>query len=183
MLLLVRDVLRFAGRAHPIALDRFGQDDGRLAFVLRRRVVGRVDLARVVTAALQVPNLFVGPIRHQLGRLRVASEEMLAHEGAVVGLERLILAVDALVHQLNEPSGLVALEQRVPVAAPDHLEDVPTRAAKLAFEFLDDLTVAAHGAVEPLQIAVDHEDQVIEPLARGDRDRAERFRFVAFAVA
>ena len=34
------------------------------------------------------------------------------------------------------------------------------------FEFLDDLAVAAHRAVEPLQVAVDDEDQVVELLAR-----------------
>jgi hypothetical protein len=58
-------------------------------------------------------------------------------------------------------------EQRVPHAAPDHLEHVPAGALEAAFEFLNDLAVAAHGAVETLQVAVDHEDQVVELLASG----------------
>ena len=54
---------------------------------------------------------------------------------------------------------------------------------KMAFELLNDLAVAADRAVEPLQVAVDDEDQVVELFARGERDRAERFRLVGFAVA
>src|SRR5262249_6870422 len=49
-------------------------------------------------------------------------------------------------------------------------------------ELLDDLAVAADRTVEPLQVAVDDEDQVVELLARRQRDRAERFRLVGLAV-
>ena len=51
-------------------------------------------------------------------------------------------------------------------AAPDHLDHVPAGAAEIGFQLLDDLAVAAHRAVEALQVAVDDEDQVVEPLAR-----------------
>jgi hypothetical protein len=54
---------------------------------------------------------------------------------------------------------------------------------KIAFEFLDDLAVAAHRAVEPLEVAVDDEDQVVELLARRQADGAERLRLVGLAVA
>ena len=78
---------------------------------------------------------------------------------------------------------LVAREQRVPAVAPDHLDHVPARAAERALELLDDLAVAAHRAVEALQVAVHHEDQVVELLARGEADRAERLGLVHLAVA
>ena len=54
---------------------------------------------------------------------------------------------------------------------------------KAAFQLLDDLAVAAHRAVQPLQVAVDDEDQVVQSLAGGQRDRAQRLRLVALAVA
>ena len=95
----------------------------------------------------------------------------------------LILAVDDLAHPLDEQAVLVLREQRIPVLAPQHLDDVPARAAEHRLELLDDLAVAAHRAVEPLQVAVDDEDQVVELLARGQRDGAERFGLVGFAVA
>ena len=50
-------------------------------------------------------------------------------------------------------------------------------------ELLDDLAVAAHRAVEALQVAVDDEDQVVELLAAGEAKRAERLGLVALAVA
>ncbi len=67
--------------------------------------------------------------------------------------------------------------------APDDLDHVPAGAAEDALELLDDLAVAAHRAVESLQVAVDDEDQVVEGFAASQRNRAERLRLVAFAVA
>src|SRR5207253_1425927 len=51
LLLLMGDVLALAGRAHPVALDRLGEDHRRLAVVLDRGLVGRVDLALIEAAA------------------------------------------------------------------------------------------------------------------------------------
>src|SRR5262249_9319190 len=46
-----------------------------------------------------------------------------------------------------------------------------------------DLAVAADRAVEALQVAVDHEDEVVEVLAGGQRDAAQGFGLVGLAVA
>ena len=64
-----------------------------------------------------------------------------------------------------------------------HFDDVPSGAAEDGFQFLNDLAVAADGAIEPLQIAVHDEDQIVEPFARGERNRTERFGLVHLAVA
>ena len=45
LLLLMGDVLALAGLAHAVALDRLGEDDGRLALGVDRLVIGRIDLA------------------------------------------------------------------------------------------------------------------------------------------
>ncbi len=55
--------------------------------------------------------------------------------------------------------------------------------AELGLELLDDLAVAAHRAVEALEVAVDDEEEVVESLARSERERAERLGLVALAVA
>ena len=113
----------------------------------------------------------------------MAAEEVLAHERAVVGLHGLVVAVQRVHHDLAQDAVLVARQQRIPVAAPDQLDDVPARAAELAFQLLDDLAVAAHRAVQALQVAVDDEDQVVQLLARRDADGAQAFHFVHLAVA
>ena len=93
------------------------------------------------------------------------------------------LAVDRRVHLVDEHAVDVAGEQLVPAAPPDHLDDVPTRAAERRLELLDDLAVAAHRAVEALQVAVDDEDQVVELLTRRDREPGGRLGLVHLAVA
>jgi hypothetical protein len=54
---------------------------------------------------------------------------------------------------------------------------------KVAFELLDDLAVAAHRAVQALQVAVDDEDQVVELFARRQADGAQALGLVHLAVA
>ena len=183
LLLLVGDVLALAGRAHAVALDGLGEDHGRAALGAHRLGVGGVDLRRVVAAAVEAPDLVVGPVLDALGQLRVGAEEVLAHVGAVARLERLVLAVDALVHAALEQPVVVGLQQRIPLVAPDHLEHVPAGAAEDRLELVDDLAVAAHGTVEPLQVAVDDEHEVVEVLVAGERDRAQGLRLVGLAVA
>src|SRR4029077_13776832 len=82
-----------------------------------------------------------------------------------------------------EEAGVVGLDERVPVAPPDDLDDVPAGAAEGGLQLLNDLAVAAHRAVEPLQVAVDDEDQVVELLAGGEGDGAQGLRLVGLAVA
>ena len=78
---------------------------------------------------------------------------------------------------------MVVLQERVPLAAPDHLDDFPASAAENALEFLDDLAVAAHRTIQPLQVAVHHEVQVAELFTSSQRNRAQRLRLVTLAIA
>src|SRR5215470_9183407 len=108
---------------------------------------------------------------------------MFAEIGARFGRVFLPLAVDDLAHAFDEQSFAILGEQRIPIAAPDHFDDVPSRAPESGLELLDDVAVAANRAVQPLQVAVDDEDQVVESLARGQRDCPQRLRLVHLAVA
>src|SRR5215217_1721207 len=81
----------------------------------------------------------------------------------------LIFAVDDLAHSLDQQPVLVFCEQRIPVFAPDDLDDIPTRAPEHRLELLDDLAVAANGTIEALQIAVHDEDEVVDLFARRQR--------------
>src|SRR3990170_193880 len=114
---------------------------------------------------------------------RVGAEEVLPDVGAAGDRELLELPVDGLVHLVDEHPVDVAGEELIPLATPDDLDDVPAGAAEQALELLDDLAVAADGSVEALEVAVDDEDEVVEPLARGERDRAQRLGLVGLAVA
>ena len=59
LLLLVRDVLAFAGLAHAEAFDGLRENHGRPPFVMHGLVVRGIDLHRVVTAAVQMPDVLV----------------------------------------------------------------------------------------------------------------------------
>src|SRR6185436_7285063 len=118
-----------------------------------------------------------------LAGTRVTAEEVLPDVRARLSLVRLVVAVRGDVHQVDQRAVGVGGQQRVPLAAPDHLDDVPAGAAEERLELLDDLAVAAHRAVEPLQVAVDDEGQVVQFLAGGDADGSHRLRLVHLAVA
>src|SRR5262249_31448401 len=114
--------------------------------------------------------------------LRILAEEVLANVLAIARFILLILPIDAFAHALYEQATFVLVEQCIPIVAPNHLDDVPAGADEQAFQLLNDLAVAADWTVEPLQVAIHHENQVVELLAARERDRAECFRFVGLPV-
>src|SRR5207253_7353633 len=120
---------------------------------------------------------------HEFEQLGVFAEEVLPQIGAVLGLIGLEVAVDALFHPPLQQSTVIASKELVPVAAPDDFDHVPSRALEDALQFVDNASVAAHRAIQALQIAVDYEDQVLQLLARTQRDRAQRLDLIHLAVA
>ena len=179
---LVHIVLALAALAHAKTLDGFDQQYGRLTHVLDGGMVSGIDLLRVVSATAQRPDVIVAHLGHHLRRLRVSPKEILAHVGAVVGLERLVVTVERVHHQLVQRTVLVTRQQRVPVAAPQQFDDVPAGTTKLAFELLNDLAVAAHRAVQPLQVAVDDKNQVVQLFPRRHADGTAALDLVHLAV-
>src|SRR6476620_9523642 len=151
--------------------------------MLRGRSIGSIDLLRIMAATGQCPDLVVGHAGDHRLQFRILAKEMLPHVGAVFGLEVLVLAVDCLLHALQQDAGGVASNQRIPARAPDVLDDVPAGAAEDAFQLLDDLAIAAHWPIEALQVAVDDEYEVVESLTPAERDGAEAFRLIGLAIA
>ena len=148
-----------------------------------RRLEGRVHLGRVVAAPVQLAQLVVRVALDKIQEARIGAEEVVADVGARLDGVLLVLAVDGLLHAPGQQPVAVRGQQWIPVGAPDHLDHVPAGAAEGGLQLLDDLAVAAHRTVEALQVAVDHEDQVVQPLAGRQGDRAHRLRFVHLAVA
>ena len=180
---LVHVVLALARFAHAKTFDGLDQQHGRLACVIHSFVESGIDLFGVMSAAAQIKNFFVRHLGHHFQGAWIATKEMFAHIGAVVGFHGLVVAVQRVHHDFLERTLFVAGQQGVPTGAPQQLDDVPARATELAFKLLHDLAVASHRAVQALQIAVDHEDQVVQVLAGGQTDGAQGFDLVHLAIA
>src|SRR5690625_1024436 len=134
-------------------------------------------------AAVEPPNVLVGHVGNHFTKLVIGAKKVLAHVSTIIGPVFLILAINRLFHALAQNALGVASQQRIPIGAPDHLDDIPTGAAEKPFKLLNDLAVAAHRTVEALQVAVDHKDEVVEMLAPGQRNGTQRLRLVHFAIA
>ncbi len=111
-----------------------------------------------MAAAIQAPDFIVRHVGHHLQQFRIFAEEMFAHIGAIFGFVSLVLSVHHFLHAFLQQAILVLGEQAIPLAAPYDLDDIPAGATEYAFQFLNDLAVAAHRSVEALQIAVHHKD-------------------------
>src|SRR5690554_1669251 len=177
-------VLGFTRCTKTIALDGVGQNHGGLAVrVVYRLVVGRVNLVRVVATTVQLLDISVRKVFRQLGQLRMFAEELLAGIGGTLERQVLQFAIAQLVHGPLHHAVFVFLEQRIPHAAPDHLDNIPAGTTEHAFQFLDNLAVAPYRAVQALQVAVNHPDQVVQLLAAGLGDRTQGFRLIALTIA
>ena len=166
-----------------IALDGLEQHHAGLAAHFGGLAEGGVDLAVVLAAALDGANFLIGEGLHQFAQFRRVLHPVLAHRIAGGDGVHLVVAVHRLLHARLQDAVVVAGQNRIPAAAPDDLDDVPIRAPEGALQFLDDLAVAAHRPVEALQIAVDHQHQVVELLPARDVDGAEHLRLIGLAVA
>ena len=145
---LVGGVFAFTRLAHAIALDRLDQQHRGLAGgVVVRTVEGGIHLGRIVATTAQGPNLVVAHFGHHLQQLWVAAKEVFAHKRAVVGFKGLIVTIQGVHHDFAQRAVFVFLQEWVPVAAPQQLDDVPARATEFALQLLDDLAVATHRAV------------------------------------
>ncbi|CAB4809140.1 unannotated protein [freshwater metagenome] len=166
-------------------LDGLAQNDGGrpAAEVVDGGHIRGIELVIVVPTAREVEQIVVGQVRDHLAQPWVGAKEVLANEVAIFDRVTLKLAVDGVVHLIEQHAVGVGGQQVVPLGSPDHLDHVPAGTAERGLEFLDDLAVAAHGTIESLQVAVDHEDQVVELLSARQRNRPERFGFVALTVA
>ena len=95
----MRNILAFARFAHAVTLDRFRQYNGGSAGRLDRLGVGRVNLVRIVSAAIEAPDILVRHVGDHVMRFRILAEEMFARVGAALGLVCLVLAVDGFFHE------------------------------------------------------------------------------------
>ncbi len=154
-----------------------------MPFGLVGMVKGCIHLLCVMATPAQTPDLLVRHVGHHLQCPRVTCEEILAHEGAVVRLECLVVAVQCVHHDFAQGAILVALEQRIPVFPPQQFDDVPAGTAEIALKLLDNLAVTTDRTIESLQIAVDDKHQVVEVFPRRQANRTEAFRLVHLAVA
>ncbi len=179
---LVGGVPAFDSLTQCPSLDRLGKDDRGYSPGLDRGPVGRVDLAVIVAPAGQFREVVVGEVFDHRPQAGVGTEEVLSDVVAVLDCVALELAVDGGVHLVEQHPVGVALEQFIPAAAPDDLDDVPPRTSEDRFQLLDDLAVAAHRSVEALQVAVDHPREVVEVFARCERDGSECLGFIHLAV-
>ena len=182
-LLLVRDVAPLARFTQAVAFDRLGQDDGRRSPMFDGRPIGGVDLFRIMSAPQQFAQLVVRHVLDQAEQFRMAAEEGAPNVIPRLDSQPLVFAVDHLRHALGQQAVLVALEQRIPVASPDHFDNVPAGATERGLQLLNDFAVAANRPIQALQVTVDDEDKVVQFLARRHGQGAKRFRLVRLAVA
>ena len=147
------------------------------------RPVGRIHFVGIVPAAANGADLLVGQLLRHVHQPLVDAEEMLALLGPARHAVFLVLPIDQLAHPPGHQPLVVHGQQRIPIAAPDHLDHIPAGAGENGLQLLDDFAIAAHRSVEPLQVAIDHEDQVVELFAPRQRNTPQRLRLVHLAVA
>jgi len=179
----VSGVAALGGLAHTVAFYRLDENNRGLAGRFHRPLVGGINLLRVLSTPLDLPELHIGEGVHHAFQVRVAVYPVLplgvpGHNGVT-----LVITIDTLLHAMAQHAVDILGQQAVPAAAPDDLGHVPVCAAKAALEFLDDLAITPHRAVETLQVAVHYQHEVVEFFPRRNIDCAKHFRFVGFTIA
>ena len=150
LFLLVSDVLALTCLTQSVSFNSLRQNNGGPTRVIHRSFVCRVHFERVVASKPHAGELLVREMLNHLQQTGIGAEKVVPEVSAALHEVFLILAVGDLAHPLDQQSVTIILDKAVPVGSPDALDYVPSRAAENGFEFLDDLAVAAHRAIEPL---------------------------------
>ena len=114
-----------------------------------------------MATALERPNLLIAPISNHCCCARIATKEVFAHICAAFGLKGLVIAISCAVHEFKQCALAIHRKEFIPLAAPDHLDNVPAGATKDSFQLLNNLSVTAHWTIETLQVAVNNKGEVI----------------------
>ena len=107
---------------------------------------------------------------------------MFTDVSTVFGFECLIVTVNGFVHQLDQFTAGIFLQQFIPAAAPHDFDYLPAGTCEHTFHFVNDFTVTVYRAVKTLQVTVDNEDQVVQAFADSDIDCTFRFRLIHLAI-
>ena len=94
--------------AHAIALNGLGENHGRLTCVLCRCRESGINFIRIMTAAIQTPDIIITHARNHLKQLGMFAKEMIAHEFSIIGFERLVFTVDGFFHDLAQDAFFIA---------------------------------------------------------------------------
>ena len=175
--------LALTGAAHAVAFFGVRKNHCGLALVVGRRRIGRMNFYQVMAAAFQAVNLLVGHALRQPRQFFVLAKKVVAVKAPVFGGEGLHLAVNRVGKCVGQCACEVTCKQAVPVAAPDQLDDVPAGPGKQFFQLVDDAAIAAHRAVQALQVAIDDPDHVVQAFACSQCQCAHRLRLVHLAIA
>ena len=165
LLLRMRGHLALPGTAHAVTFFGVRQNHYRLACVRRSSGISGMYFHQVVAAALEPVDLLVGHALGQAGEFRVLTKKGVTVKAPVFGGKSLHLAIDRAGKGFGQCAGGVAGKQAIPVAAPHQFDDMPASAGKQFFQLIDDAAIAAHRAIEALQIAVHHPHQVVQIFA------------------
>src|SRR5256885_6119617 len=164
LLLLMSDVLAFARLAQAIALDGFRENDGWCAFVLYRGFICRMYFDRIVPSQPHTGQLLVRKMFDHFQETWICAAKVLPEVSSALNKIFLILPVCDLAHPPDKQSVAIVLDEHVPIPTPDHLDYIPARSAENCLQLLNNLSIPADRSIQPLQIAVHDEDEIVQPL-------------------
>jgi hypothetical protein len=165
-----------------ITLDGLDENYRGLACYREGFCIRRIDFLRILTTPLDLANFLIRECIHHALEGRIAFHPVFTLNLARKYRVALIVAIQALIHAFLEYTLVVLRQQAIPATAPDHLDHFPVGTAKRALQLLDDLAVATHRTIQPLQIAVHDDDEIIEFFATGHVDGAKHFRLVGLTI-
>ena len=125
-----------------------------------------------MTTAVQIPNVVVRPIGDQSFKFRRV-EHGFTHICTILGFHRLVLTIHDLTQTLHQDAFFVTRKQRIPLRAPNDFDDIPTRTTEFGFELLNDAAIAAHRAIQTLQVAVDDKHKVAQAFTTRHTNRTQ----------
>src|ERR1700730_9973703 len=129
----MRDVLAFTRFTESITFNGLGENNSRRSRVINCRPVRGMHLDRIMTAEPHAGELLVRQMLHHLQQPGIGAKKVLPKASPTLDKIFLILAVGDLAHPPQEQTIAIGLNELIPIAAPDNLDDVPSGSTENCF--------------------------------------------------
>src|SRR5690606_6746757 len=125
-----------------------------------RSIKGGIHLVGIMATTIKAPNFLIAHAADHLKQFGVLAKKVFAHISTIIGLIGLVFTIYGFFHDTTQNTFFVASQQRIPVTAPNQLNDIPATATEITLQFLDDFAITTNRAIKTLQVAVDHKNKV-----------------------
>ena len=146
------------------------------------RVECSINFMRIMSTPVQSPYILIRHIGNHIQQFRVFPKKMSPCICSTLSFKSLILPIYSFIHTPAKKTLRVSCQQRIPIRTPNYFYNIPTCSPEFSFKFLYNFPVTSYRPVEPLQIAVNYKNKIVQIFTRCQTNCSQGLWLICFTI-